>query len=193
MSKRIIRSILNSDEIKLIDEAWVNNCMFGEDKTQSPVIKSVEGGMDGIFKKINNKLSNAPIQIDDSTSLTIENLKSQSKQLLDVGVRVIIIDYIQLFKDYNQIGDKIIHELKELAERFGFTIIVFSQIDKMSDYDEDDIFENKYTLFGGFSDEVIQTADVFYVLHRPSLHGGESKEDITYIFCKVLTSLRHLN
>ena len=167
--------------------------MFGEDKTQSPVIKSVDGGMDGIFKKINNKLSNAPIQIDDSTSLTIENLKSQSKQLLDVGVRVIIIDYIQLFKDYNQIGDKIIHELKELAERFGFTIIVFSQIDKMSDYDEDDIFENKYTLFGGFSDEVIQTADVFYVLHRPSLHGGESKEDITYIFCKVLTSLRHLN
>ncbi|WP_369524205.1 DnaB-like helicase C-terminal domain-containing protein [Muribaculum intestinale] len=108
--------------------------------------------------------------------------KTQSKQLVNDGVRVILIDYIQLFKNFNEIGDKIIHELKELAERFGFTIIVFSQIDRSSEYDEDNIFENKYTLLGGFSNEIINNADVFCVLHHPTLHEGEAKEDIACMY-----------
>lgn len=177
MSKRIVRSILAPDENRIFDEAWVSNHMFGKGKTQSTAVGPLESGIDGIFQKISNKLSNAPIQIDDTASLTIDYIKSQSKQLVDDGVRVILIDYIQLFKNFNEIGDKIIHELKELAERFGFTIIVFSQIDSTSENGEDNIFENKYALLGCFSNDMLQNADVFCVLHHPTLHEGESKEN----------------
>jgi len=56
--------------------------MFGEGKTQSTAVGPLESGIDGIFKKISNKLSNAPIQIEDTASLTIDYIKRLSKFIL---------------------------------------------------------------------------------------------------------------
>ena len=82
------------------------------------------------------KLSAAPIYIDDSSALTIQEIKRRSRQMWKQhDIKLLIIDYIQLMVGPDgQNDDKILSDiangLKNLAKELGIPIIAVSQLNR---------------------------------------------------------------
>lgn len=67
------------------------------------------------------------IYIDDTPNVSINYIEEQTQKLVkDHNVKVVIIDYIQLIKDY--FTTDISSKLKELTEQLQITVIVTSQL-----------------------------------------------------------------
>lgn len=97
-----------------------------------------DGGIDHITKMVLPGLFTAPIFIDDSPALTIQELSAKARKLVSKEkVGLIIVDYLQLMDGHaggkgnrEQEISKISRGLKKLAAELNITVIALSQLSR---------------------------------------------------------------
>ena len=115
-------------------------------------------------------LKNAPLYIDDTPGLSIEQFESKVNDLVsNQKIRIVIIDYLQLMtiSDKNSIAANreqhisiVINKLKYVARTYGIVVVVLSQLSRaietrggskrpiLSDFRESGAIENDSDLVG---------------------------------------------
>lgn len=129
------------------------------------------------------KLSQAPLHIDDTPALNIFELRAKSRKLkrqYDIGL--IIIDYLQLMSGENDRGgnreqeiSKISRNLKALAKELQLPIIALSQLSREPDKRKDG---NRMPQLSDLreSGAIEQDADVVCFMYRPEYYDVASTE-----------------
>ncbi len=120
-----------------------------------------------------NKLSRAPIYIDDTAAIPILELKAKARRIVkEAGVKLIVIDYLQLIQGPRDVDNRqqeisaISRSLKALAKELDITVLALSQLSRAVEQRHDkrpqlsDLRE---------SGAIEQDADVVLFIHRPEL------------------------
>lgn len=128
------------------------------------------------------QLSEAPIWIDDSESLSILELRTKARRLkMRHNVGVIMVDYLQLMSGKNEsYGGNRVQEvsdisrgLKMLAKELQIPIIALSQLSRSVEGRED-----KRPMLSDLreSGSIEQDADVVIFIHREEMYHKETKK-----------------
>ena len=119
-----------------------------------------------------SKLSKAPLYIDDSCALTIDEFMKKVKDLItQYGVRLIIVDYIHLMSNMDHArtmrekDDEVILCLKEAAMVYGVSIIAISFIRRPT---RKNYTKPILTDLDVYCPSAVDYADKIILLHRPS-------------------------
>ena len=119
-----------------------------------------------------DKITKYPLYFDDSTSLTILELKTKAKRMKKYGLKFIVIDYLQLMrtdrlsdKNYNrerEVAD-ISLGIKALSKDLNIPILVLAQLNRQSE-----MYSDKKPQLSQLreSGAIEQDADVVLLLHR---------------------------
>jgi replicative DNA helicase len=119
------------------------------------------------------KLANAPLFIDDSSGLSILQLRAKARRMYQQhGIKLFIVDYLQLLHSTARRADNrqqeiadISNGIKSLAKELNVPVIVLSQLNRELEKDKDrkprlsDLRE---------SGAIEQDADVVCLLYKPS-------------------------
>ncbi|MBN1825184.1 MAG: replicative DNA helicase [Candidatus Eisenbacteria bacterium] len=127
-------------------------------------------------------LSEAPIYIDDTPSLTVLEMRSRARRLhKEVGLGLVIIDYLQLIDSHKRTESRqqeisqISRSLKALAKEIGVPVVALSQLSRavenrpgkhrpvLSDLRESGAIE--------------QDADVVLFLYRPEVYDNTPENE----------------
>jgi replicative DNA helicase len=137
------------------------------------------------YKDLNQafgRLADAPLYIDDSPGISPLELRAKTRRLqMDVDVKLIVIDYMQLMRSgksrvenrYQEISE-IVREVKAFAKESKIPIIALSQLSRDVEKRQDkrpqlsDLRE---------SGEIEQTADLVMFIHRDSYYENNSEEN----------------
>lgn len=132
-----------------------------------------------------NKLSDAPIFIDDTPALSILELRAKSRRLVSQhGVKLIIIDYLQLMTgdtSKNAGGNReqeiasISRALKGIAKELNVAVIALSQLSRAVETRGGDKKPQLSDLRESGSIE--QDADMVMFLYRPEYYGITEDEN----------------
>ncbi|MEE1090584.1 MAG: replicative DNA helicase, partial [Paludibacteraceae bacterium] len=128
-----------------------------------------------------NKLQKAPLFVDDTPSLSILELRTKARRLVrDHGVRMIIIDYLQLmnaqgmnFFSREQEVSLISRSLKGLAKELDSPIIALSQLNRgVENRGAANAVEGKKPQLSDLreSGAIEQDADMVCFIHRPEYY-----------------------
>lgn len=126
-----------------------------------------------------SQLQNAPIYIDDTSELSVADLRMKAQSMTtDHGVKIILVDYMQLINVNARSREEqmrlISSELKNLAEELNIPIIAVSQLNR---YTANSRFDPLPQLSKLGSLKVIeQFADMICFIHRPGYYH-RSEED----------------
>lgn len=126
-----------------------------------------------------NYIAKANLLIDDSTSLSAEDLRQKSKQLKSRhNIELIIIDYLELLSSKVDDPDSreeqlstLVNVIKELATDLQIPIILFSQI--QGSYAGN---PNQKATLKDLPAFVSDKSDVVMFLHRSDLYSGDLKK-----------------
>lgn len=128
------------------------------------------------------ELNTAPIYIDDTPALSVLELKNKARKLVrDKGVRLIVVDYLQLMvADVGKNGNreqeisKISQGLKALAKELDVPVIALSQLSRAVETRGGD----KKPLLSDLreSGSIEQDADMVIFCYRPEYYGIDSYE-----------------
>ena len=144
-----------------------------------------------------NQLSQAPLYIDDTPSLSIYEFRSKARRLVaSAGVKLIIIDYLQLMAGPPELKgmreqevSAISRSLKSIAKELNIPIIALSQLSRavetrggakkpqLSDLRESGAIE--------------QDADIVMFIHRPDYYG--MAEDPSQVGLTDIIIAKHRN
>ena len=126
------------------------------------------------------QLSHAPIYIDDSITLSIDEFRSKAIRLVSKsGIKVIIIDYLQLMTgppDLKGMSEQeyssILKSLKEIAVVLNITIIVVSFLMRIT---EDEAQSNKKPDIKDLWNArvTVDNVDTLIFIHRPGIYQQE--------------------
>lgn len=132
------------------------------------------------------KLANAPLFIDDSSGLSILQLRAKARRMQQqYGIKLFVVDYLQLLHSTSRRAENRQQEIadissgiKSLAKELNVPVIVLSQLNRELEKDKSrkprlsDLRE---------SGSIEQDADVVALLYRPSSDeddgGGPSAEE----------------
>ena len=167
--------------LEMSKEELANRIISAEAKIESEKIRSGEIGTEDLnkFLTIMGPLSEAPIYIDDTASITMTELRAKAKRLkLEKDLGLIVIDYLQLMNgrksESRQVEiAEISRSLKILAKELEVPVIAVSQLGRgpekregnrpmMSDLRESGAIE--------------QDADVVLLLYRDEYYNPETTE-----------------
>ncbi|RYF86679.1 MAG: replicative DNA helicase, partial [Chitinophagaceae bacterium] len=153
-----------------------------------------EHEMQQLYKNGFNKLSKAPIYIDDSAALNIFELRAKCRRLKNKhNIGMIIIDYLQLMtgsadrnSNREQEISKISRDLKSLAKELQVPIIALSQLSREVEKRKEG---NKIPQLSDLreSGAIEQDADMVMFLYRPEYYEitqdefGESNKGETHV------------
>jgi replicative DNA helicase len=168
-SAQLVQRILSAES-----EIWLEKIARG---------KLEEHEMKQLYKKGIDRLSKAPIFIDDSAALNIFELRAKCRRLKNKhNVGLIIIDYLQLMSgsaDRNsnreQEISKISRDLKGLAKELQVPIIALSQLSREVEKRKEG---NKIPQLSDLreSGAIEQDADMVMFLYRPEYYEMMSNE-----------------
>jgi len=148
-----------------------------------------------LYKKGIERLSNAPIYIDDSAALNIFELRAKCRRLKNKhNVGLIIIDYLQLMSgggdnkngNREQEISKISRDLKGLAKELQVPIIALSQLSREVEKRKEGAKIPQLSDLRE-SGAIEQDADMVMFLYRPDYYeigtneNGESTKGETYV------------
>ncbi|TVZ55044.1 primary replicative DNA helicase [Lutibacter sp. Hel_I_33_5] len=137
------------------------------------------------------KLSDAPIFIDDTPSLSIFDLRAKARRLVSQhGVRIIVIDYLQLMTaggngkgggNREQEISMISRNLKALAKELEVPVIALSQLSRAVETRGG----SKRPLLSDLreSGAIEQDADIVSFIFRPEYYGMEEWDDDDHTPC----------
>jgi replicative DNA helicase len=125
------------------------------------------------------KLANAPLFIDDSSGLSILQLRAKARRMSQqYGIKLFVIDYLQLLHStakraenrQQEIAD-ISSGVKSLAKELGVPVIVLSQLNRELEKDK-----NRKPRMSDLreSGSIEQDADLVGLLYKPS--GGDDED-----------------
>jgi replicative DNA helicase len=180
-SGQLVQRILSAES-----EIWLEKISRG---------KLEEHEMKQLYKKGIEKLSKAPIFIDDTAALNIFELRAKCRRLKNKhNVGLIIIDYLQLMSgagdskngNREQEISKISRDLKGLAKELQVPIIALSQLSREVEKRKEG---NKIPQLSDLreSGAIEQDADMVMFLYRPEYYDitanefGESNKGETYV------------
>lgn len=129
-----------------------------------------------LFEKT-SKFVNLGIYIDDTGAMTLLEVKAKARRLiLKYGIRLLIIDYLQLMRGTNtrnreQEVSELSRGLKSVAKELGIPVIVLSQLNR-----ECEARANKKPILSDLRDSgaIEQDADIVLMLSRPAYYGNET-------------------
>jgi replicative DNA helicase len=120
-----------------------------------------------------SKLASAPVYIDDTPGLSILNLRSRARRMMEKGIKLFVIDYLQLLhSSVNQKGDNrqqeiadISNNIKSLAKELKVPVIVLSQLNR--DVEKE---KNRQPRLSDLreSGAIEQDADIVLLIYRPN-------------------------
>jgi len=180
-SSQLVQRILSAES-----EIWLEKIARG---------KLEEHEMKQLYKRGIERLSKAPIFIDDTAALNIFELRAKCRRLKNKhNVGLIIIDYLQLMSGAgdNKNGNreqeisKISRDLKGLAKELQVPIIALSQLSREVEKRKEG---NKIPQLSDLreSGAIEQDADMVMFLYRPEYYDitsnemGESNKGETYV------------
>lgn len=123
-------------------------------------------------------LLNLPIYIDDTSAITLLEIRAKSrKMILRYGIKMIIVDYLQLMKSTGQTKleevSKLSAGLKSIAKDMNLPVIVLSQLNRRAE-DRQDRRPHLPDLRD--SGTIEQDADIVMMLWRPDYYGIKTAE-----------------
>ena len=154
------------------------------------------------LKETKEKISNTPIFIDDTSGLSIFELRSKCRQLkLQHDIQLVIVDYLQLLtyessKNNNREQEisSITRMLKLLAKELDIPIIITSQLSRAV---ETRNMAKKQPMLSDLreSGAIEQDADIVMFLYRPEYYGMlyENENTIDVEGITEVTIAKHRN
>jgi len=126
---------LEMSNVQLVNRLIANVCEIPSEKIKSGQLANYE------WQQLDYKLKNlmdAPLYVDDTPSLSVFELRTKARRLVrEHGVRIIIIDYLQLmnasgmaFGSRQEEVSTISRSLKGLAKELSIPIIALSQLNR---------------------------------------------------------------
>src|SRR3989338_5847370 len=124
------------------------------------------------------RLSEAPIYIDDSASITATEIRAKARRLkIEKGLGLVVIDYLQLMRGrarsenrVQEISD-IARSLKTLARELDVPVVALSQLSRAVEQRPDRIPRLSDLRESG---EIEQTADLVIFIHREDYYNPQS-------------------
>lgn len=124
------------------------------------------------------KLSEAPIFIDDSATLTSTEIRAKARRLkIERGLGLVIVDYMQLMRGRMRVENRvqeiseIARSLKTLSRELDVPVIALSQLSRAVEQRNDRIPRLSDLRESG---EIEQTADVVLFIHRDDYYNPQS-------------------
>lgn len=124
------------------------------------------------------RLSEAPVYIDDSASMTATEIRAKARRLkIERGLGVVIVDYMQLMRGRLRVENRtqeiseIARSLKTLARELDVPVIAISQLSRAVEQRTDRIPRLSDLRESG---EIEQTADVVIFIHREDYYNPQS-------------------
>ena len=169
---------LEMSNVQLVNRLISNVCEITGDTIRSGRLSDLE--WDKLQSRITN-LYGAPLYVDETPGLSITELRTKARRLVrERGVKIIIIDYLQLmnasgmkFGSREQEVSTISRSLKALAKELNVPIIALSQLNRSTETRED-----KRPILSDLreSGAIEQDADFVAFIHRPEYYN-KSGED----------------
>jgi len=126
------------------------------------------------------RLSEAPIYIDDSATMTSTEIRAKARRLkLERGLGLIIIDYLQLMRGRSRVENRvqeiseIARSLKTLAREIDVPVVALSQLSRAVEQRNDRIPRLSDLRESG---EIEQTADLVMFIHREDYYNPQSEK-----------------
>jgi len=181
---------LEMSNIQLVNRLISNVCEISGDKIKSGQLVKEEWGMLDYHLR---ELSEAPLYIDDTPSLSIFELRTKARRLVrEHNIEMIIIDYLQLMNGGTSYGNRqeevstISRSLKGLAKELNIPIIALSQLNRSvetRDNNKNNGSEGKRPQLSDLreSGAIEQDADIVCFIHRPEyyhLYEDEKGNDL---------------
>jgi replicative DNA helicase len=175
---------LEMSNVQLVNRMIVNVCEIPGEKIKSGQLAQYEWAQ--LDSKI-TQLYDAPLYVDDTPSLSVFELRTKARRLVrEHGVKIIIIDYLQLmnasgmkFGSREQEVSMISRNLKQLAKELNIPIIALSQLNRSVESRGTDSQSKRPQLSDlRESGAIEQDADIVCFIHRPEYytHSGEDAE-----------------
>lgn len=176
---------LEMSNVQLVNRLIVDVCEIPGNKIRSGQLAPHEWGQ--LDLKM-NELIGAPLYIDDTPGLTVYELRSKARRLVRMyGVKIIIIDYLQLMSaasgDSNRFDNRqvevatISRNLKGLAKELNIPVIALSQLNRsvenrVGGMDEKSKADSKRPQLSDLreSGAIEQDADIVCFIHRPEYY-----------------------
>lgn len=165
---------LEMSSLQLVNRLISNVCEIEGEKIKSGRLSRQE------WEQLNSRvrsLFSAPLYVDDSPSLSILELRTKARRLVkEHGVKIIIIDYLQLmnatgmkFGSREQEVSMISRSLKQLAKELNIPVIALSQLSRKVEERNDG---NKRPQLSDLreSGAIEQDADIVCFIHRPEYY-----------------------
>lgn len=166
---------LEMSNLQLVNRLISNVCEIEGEKIKSGRLSRQE------WEQLNSRvrsLFSAPLYVDDSPSLSILELRTKARRLVkEHGVKIIIIDYLQLmnasgmsFGSRQEEVSTISRSLKGLAKELNIPIIALSQLNRGVENREGE--EGKRPQLSDLreSGAIEQDADMVCFIHRPEYY-----------------------
>ena len=165
--------------IQLVNRLISNVCELEGEKIKSGQLSQLE--WDKLMNKI-KLLYSAPLYVDDTPSLSVFELRTKARRLVrEHGVKIIIIDYLQLmnasgmkFGSREQEVSMISRSLKQLAKELSIPIIALSQLNRSVENRTDGKRPQLSDLRE--SGAIEQDADIVCFIHRPEYYTKASED-----------------
>jgi len=166
---------LEMSNVQLVNRLIMNVCELEGDRIKTGKMTKEE------TRRLNTKINimkGKPLFLDDTPSLSIFELRSKARKLVhDYGVKIIIIDYLQLmnaqgssFGSREQEVSIISRNLKALAKELDIPIIALSQLNRGVEARQG--VEGKTPQLADLreSGAIEQDADLVCFIHRPEYY-----------------------
>lgn len=172
---------LEMSTVQLVRRLMGNVCELSGEKLRNGKMEPHE------WKQLDvrvNALYDAPIFVDDTSGLSIFELRTKARRLVrEHGVKMIMIDYLQLmtasganFNSRQEEVSLISKSLKGLAKELNIPIIALSQLNRGVESREGN--EGKRPQLSDLreSGAIEQDADIVCFIHRPEYYGFKQDE-----------------
>ncbi len=164
---------LEMSNLQLVNRLICNVCEIESEKIKSGRLSQME--WDQLMTRV-KYLYSAPLYIDDTPSLSVFELRTKARRLVrEHGVRMIIIDYLQLmnasgmkFGSREQEVSMISRSLKQLAKELNIPVIALSQLNRSVESRADGKRPQLSDLRE--SGAIEQDADIVCFIHRPEYY-----------------------
>lgn len=166
---------LEMSNVQLVNRLIVNVCEIPGEKIKSGQLVPYEWSQ--LDYKI-RELYDAPLYVDDTPSLSVFELRTKARRLVkEHGVKIIIIDYLQLmnasgmsFGSRQEEVSTISRSLKGLAKELNIPIIALSQLNRGVENREGADGKRPQLSDLRESGAIEQDADMVCFIHRPEYY-----------------------
>ena len=166
---------LEMSNVQLVNRLISNCCEIQGSKILNGQLKPDE--WERLDKRLNN-LIGSPLYVDDTPGLSVFELRTKARRLVrDHGVKIIMIDYLQLmnangmrFSSRQEEVSTISRSLKQIAKELDIPILALSQLNRGVESREG--LEGKRPQLSDLRDSgaIEQDADMVLFVHRPEYY-----------------------